>query len=175
MAALKIILFCMFAAIAYGIVQDQITARICVEYFTIGHDPIFGTSDPTILAFGWGTLATWWVGLFLGIPAAFFARVGPKPKLTWRELRKPVGIMMIIVGVSALLAGVIGFLLARQGGVWLVGDLAERVPQEKHVAFLTDLWGHNAAYAVGFVCGVVCWGWIWWKRGRLEDLQTRGN
>jgi hypothetical protein len=166
MEALKIILFCIFAAIAYGIVQDQITARICVEYFTIGHDPIFGTSDPTLLAFGWGTLATWWVGLFLGLPAAFFARIGSKPKLTWRDLWKPIGFMLMLVGLSASVAGIIGWRLAAAKMVWLVDDLAERVPPEKHVAFLTDFWAHNAAYATGFICGVICWGWIWWKRGR---------
>jgi hypothetical protein len=27
---------------------------VCVEYFTIGHQPIFHTDDPTLLAFGWG-------------------------------------------------------------------------------------------------------------------------
>ncbi len=31
------------AAIAYGIAHDQITVRICLEYFTIGHSKVFPT------------------------------------------------------------------------------------------------------------------------------------
>jgi hypothetical protein len=50
--SLKIILLCIEAAIVYGILHDQVTARVCVEYFTIGHPPIFHTDDPTLLAFG---------------------------------------------------------------------------------------------------------------------------
>jgi hypothetical protein len=81
--------------------------------------------------------------------------------------------MMLLVGASALIAGTVGWLMATSNKVWLVEDLAERVPPEKHVAFLTDLWAHNAAYGMGFVCGVICWGWIWWKRGRLEGAQLQ--
>jgi hypothetical protein len=33
---LKIIMLCLLAAIAYGILHDQVTARVRVEYFTIG-------------------------------------------------------------------------------------------------------------------------------------------
>jgi len=36
-------LSCILAAVFYGILHDQITARICVEYFTIGHPIVFGT------------------------------------------------------------------------------------------------------------------------------------
>jgi len=57
--SLKIILLSIAAVILYGIVHDQVTARMCVEYFTIGHPPIFGTDDPTLLGVGWGILATW--------------------------------------------------------------------------------------------------------------------
>jgi hypothetical protein len=57
--SLKIILLCIVAAIVYGILHDQVTARVCVEYFTIGHPPIFHTDDPTLLALGWGVIATW--------------------------------------------------------------------------------------------------------------------
>jgi len=49
MEAAKIVLLSMASAITYGIIHDQVTARICVEYFTIGHPPIFGTEDPTLL------------------------------------------------------------------------------------------------------------------------------
>jgi hypothetical protein len=40
---------CVFAAVIYGILHDPITARVRVEYFPIGHAPIFGTVDPTLL------------------------------------------------------------------------------------------------------------------------------
>jgi hypothetical protein len=85
-----IILLSIFASIVYGILHDQITARICVEYFTIGHAPIFGTDHPTLLGIGWGIFATWWVGLFLGIPLAAFARIGKRPKRTARSLVRPI-------------------------------------------------------------------------------------
>ena len=39
--SLKIVVLCIVAAIVYGILHDQVTARVCVEYFTIGHPPIF--------------------------------------------------------------------------------------------------------------------------------------
>jgi hypothetical protein len=55
---LAIILYSVFAAIAYGIAHDQITARVCLEYFTLGHPPVFQTRSPTLLALGWGVIAT---------------------------------------------------------------------------------------------------------------------
>ena len=56
-----IILRSVLAAAGYGIIHDQITARICLEYFTIGHTPVFATTSPTLLALGWGVIATWWL------------------------------------------------------------------------------------------------------------------
>jgi len=88
--SLGIVLMCVAAAVVYGIAHDQVTARVCVEYFTIGHPPIFGTDDPTLLAFGWGTLATWWVGLGLGVALAFVARAGSRPKRSAASLVRPV-------------------------------------------------------------------------------------
>jgi len=37
MQAIRIVLLSIASAVAYGIVHDQITARICIEYFTIGY------------------------------------------------------------------------------------------------------------------------------------------
>src|SRR5579859_3833462 len=110
MESVKIILLCVGTAIVYGICHDQITARVCVEYFTIGHPPIFGgTQDPTLLAFGWGVFATWWVGVMLGAPATLLARIGSRPKLGWRDLRIPLGLLMSVVAVSAIIGGIVGF------------------------------------------------------------------
>ena len=79
MQVLAIVALCIGAAVVYGIAHDQITARICVEYFTIGHPPVFATDDPTLLGLGWGVIATWWVGLMLGIFLALAARAGRRP------------------------------------------------------------------------------------------------
>lgn len=62
MEFLKIVALCISASVLYGIVHDQITARICVEYFTVFHPPVFATTSPTLLGFGWGVIATWWAG-----------------------------------------------------------------------------------------------------------------
>src|SRR5215467_14265147 len=106
------------AAAIYGIVHDQVTARVCVEYFTIGHPPIFGTDDPTLLGMGWGVLATWWVGVGLGLMLAAAARWGRLPKLTARELLRTVAIFLAVLGVLAFVFGTVGYTLARSGVVW---------------------------------------------------------
>jgi hypothetical protein len=54
---LAIVAICIGSAVVYGILHDLVTARVCVEYFTIGQVPFFGTS-PTILGLGWGIVAT---------------------------------------------------------------------------------------------------------------------
>jgi len=37
MEFLKIWLLCIVAAVIYGILHDQATARVCVEYFSVAH------------------------------------------------------------------------------------------------------------------------------------------
>ncbi|MEX0794660.1 MAG: hypothetical protein WD045_16100 [Pirellulaceae bacterium] len=76
MQFLLIIALSIASAVIYGILHDQITARVCVEYFTIGHPPVFNTEAPTLLGLGWGIIATWWVGLILGVGLAMVARIG---------------------------------------------------------------------------------------------------
>jgi hypothetical protein len=91
-----IVVLCVLAAVTYGILHDQVTARVCVEYFTIGHPPIFGTDDPTLLALGWGVLATWWVGVMLGVPLAVVARLGKRPKRSAVSMVRPLVVLMIV-------------------------------------------------------------------------------
>lgn len=167
MESIRIIGFSILAAIVYGVLQDQITARICVEYFTIGHPPVFQTNDPTVLAFFWGTVATWWVGLVLGVLLAIASRAGTRPKLGLRDLWVSIGMLMGGVGVLAALAGVVGYLAAAQEWVWLAAPLDRTVPPEKHVAFLTDAWVHLAAYGFGFLGAILLCVRAWKRRGKL--------
>jgi hypothetical protein len=166
MESLKIILLCILAAVTYGILQDLITTRVCVEYFTIGHLPI-GTEDPTLLAIGWGILATWWVGLGLGLLLAFAARVGSRPRLAMRDLVRPVAITMLSVALAAAIAGMIGYLAAQSGWIFLISPLAQQVPPDKHARFLADGAAHTVAYAAGALGGAVVCVAVWRKRGRM--------
>jgi hypothetical protein len=168
MESLKIVLLCLAAAVGYGICHDQITARICVEYFTVGHPPIFGgTQDPNLLAFGWGVFATWWVGAMLGVPAALLARVGSRPKLGWRHFRIPLGVLTVLVALAAVVGGLVGYAVTGPLNAYYVPELGV----QSSVPFAVAAEAHGAAYSVGFVGGVLVWGWIWWRRGRDRRRQ----
>ena len=155
MQSIGIVLISVAAAVVYGIVHDQITARVCVEYFTIGHPPVFGTDDPTLLGIGWGIIATWWVGVLLGVPLAAAARAGSRPKRSIHSLIRPILCLLCVMSVSALSAGIIGWFSASNGWIFLDGWLAQAVPRARHVPFLADFWAHNASYLSGFVGGLV--------------------
>jgi p-aminobenzoyl-glutamate transporter AbgT len=74
--------------------------------------------------------------------------------------------LLLAIATAAVLAGVVGRMLAEAGSVFLVEPLASRVPKDRHVDFLTDLWAHSAAYAAGFVGGLVLATLTWRRRGR---------
>jgi hypothetical protein len=172
MKSIGIVLMCIVAAVIYGIVHDQITARICVEYFTIGHENLFGTSDPTLLGLGWGVVATWWVGLPLGIGLAWAARHGARPVRSVGSLVRPIAGLLAVTGCCAVLAGIIGWLAARYHLVVLTGEFASMVPANRHVAFLTDLWIHSASYFAGTVGGVVMCVLVWRSRRSTETSAS---
>jgi hypothetical protein len=173
METVKIVLLCIVSAVVYGMLHDQVTARVCVEYFTIGHPPIFNTHSPTLLALGWGVIATWWVGLLLGIPAALVSRLGSWPKYDAERLIRPVCCLLMIMGCVSVLAGLAGYFVANAGGVWLVEPLRSQVPASKHAAFLADLWAHLAAYGVGILGGIALCGWVLLKRFRMAATANR--
>lgn len=166
MESIRIVLFCVVTAVAYGILHDQITARICVEYFTIGHPPVFPTADPTLLGIGWGIIATWWVGVLLGIPLAIAARLGKRPKRSLASLMRPIFKLLAVMGSLAFLAGLIMYIAASSGWVYLLPPLADQIPASQHVGFLIDAAAHNVSYLVGFLGGIV----VIWKTWRSRQV-----
>jgi hypothetical protein len=154
MEALKIALACVFAAVLYGIVHDEITARICLEYFTIFHPPIFHTHSPTWLGLGWGIVATWWVGAFFSIPMIIVTRAGPRPTLRASDLIRPIAGLLLFMAASALLFGLIGYFLAKAHRLdteWLSFSNSPEV----RYRFVADWWAHTASYASAFIGGSV--------------------
>ena len=167
--AIKIICLCVGSAIGFGILLDNVTARVCVEYFTIGHEPIFNSTNPTYLAFGWGVVATWWAGLIVSLPMVLATRFGSRPMLAASALLRPFGVVLIVMAALCLLSGLLGFILASRGRIFLQGWLAAAVPEQQHVPFLADLFAHNAAYAGGFLGSLGVAVSAWRRRG---DVQT---
>jgi len=152
--AVRIILFATLAAIAYGIVHDQVTAHLCVEYFTIAHPPVFPTRSPFLLGIGWGIIATWWVGLLLGIGLAAAARLGPMPRQGLADLRTSIIRLMLISATLACLAGALGAVLLASGVTRLDEAWAARIPPGSQVAFTAVAWAHDASYASGLLGGL---------------------
>jgi len=166
--ALKIISGSVLAAVTYGILQDQVTARVCVEYFTVGHPAIFGTDSPTLLAFGWGVISTSWAGLMLGVLLAISARAGSRPKLRLNDLLASIGRLLLCIGVVSAVSGVAGYLAAQVGLIQLTEDYASSLAPERHSLFLADGAAHLAAYASGFIGGLVLCIQTWQRRRRLS-------
>lgn len=155
MESFKIVLTCVGAAILYGIVHDQFTAHICVEYFSVFHPPVFPTTSPVLLALGWGVLATWWMGAFLGVLLAVTARTGARNKIGVRELLRPISELLLVMGLLATVAGLAGYVLATRRVIAPPGWIGFALSPQKHARFMADWWAHIASYLVGFLGGIL--------------------
>ncbi len=155
MEFLKIWLLSIVAAVTYGIFHDQVTARVCVEYFSVAHPMILPLTSPTLLGLEWGILATWWVGCGLGVLLASSARLGSLPSLGVRDLYQPIEMLLLSMACGALVAGVAGFLLTKTNVISLQGPLAVSIPQSKHARFMADAWAHLASYFIGGCGGLI--------------------
>jgi hypothetical protein len=174
-----IILLCTVAAVVYGVVHDQVTARLSIEYFTIGHPHIFHTTSPTLLAICWGITATFGIGALFGVILALVSQSeGLPPVPIPRLIRSILGLLMVMA-ISASLAGVVGFELSRRSLVRIPDGFAEVVSPSQHHHFMAVWFVHGASYAVGVVGALVIILRIWWARGQPIVLpvlpQTAGG
>jgi hypothetical protein len=165
MEFLKIVGVCMLAGIAYGVLHDQVTARVCVEYFTVFHPPVFPTQSPTLLGIGWGILATWWVGAILGVILGAAARAGGNPGMGAAQIAPLVGRLLLVMGVCAAVCGTVGYFFG------MVPEFVAGVlPVGQQRRFLFDWWAHMASYGVTALGGLLLAGLVWRKRSRQAVL-----
>ena len=165
MEALKITAMCLLAGSIYGIVHDQVTARVCLEYFTVFHPDVFHTQSPTLLAFGWGILATWWASLFIGLVLAVVARAGARPRFSANELVPKVALLMAAMAIFALVAGISGYFLQGLGMEYY----ATKIPKQIRHTFYADLWAHTASYLGGFIGGLILCISVWRIRDKRQS------
>lgn len=147
--AMKIILLPTGAAILYGMAMDQITIRICPEYFTVAHPHIFNTGSLTLLALAWGVIATWWAGAIVGVAFAIAGRAGSLPKLTWRKFVRPLVILALIMAATSVAAGFLGAWMVNTGSLPAVQAWAIGLPLDKQAAFMADAFAHVCSYLIG--------------------------
>ena len=182
-------------SVVYGVLHDQVTARMCIEYFNSNAVPHhkalldkinFKWKDsPTAVALLWGTVATWWVGLPLGLSVGSAARLGPLPKLPLKDLIKPTGVYAAFVAGSALLAGLVGYFSAKSrinedlNGFEPLNkgfgfrNIDKYVPKEKQAAFYSNCSSHQAAYISGGVGALGLIAWIIYKRSKMFKEEKK--
>src|SRR5690349_20050883 len=161
MQFLGIIVLAVVGGAAYGILHDQITVRVCLEYFTIGHPAIFATRSATLLAVGWGIVATWWVALPLGFSLAAAARVGTRRKWTVREVARPLVVLLASMAACALTAGIAGYVLVRFGWVSIPPWVMVSIDEARRTVFMADWFAHSASYFSGIVGAAILCAYVW--------------
>jgi hypothetical protein len=112
----------------YGIIHDQITYSISPEYFTkfkyrqFGFDPArFGGHRQTVALIGF--LATWWMGIFIGILLGLTGLIFRHHRIMRRAIMNGIRVTL----VTAVLFAIFGFLwgkyyLVKAGVNWSPPD-----------------------------------------------------
>jgi hypothetical protein len=172
---LRIILLTSVAMIAYASAQDQISARLAPEYFTIGHPPIPELSDSTLLGLAWGFLGGFPGGIILGIPLALLARLGPFPALPTRALVRPILVFLSGVALATLIAGASGWYNAEAVNIAIGPPWSAVIPPERQRAFFIVACAHFGTYLGGGILGFALCGWVMRQRYQLYQGMHQPN
>lgn len=136
--AIRIIGMTVLTGVGYGIANDMIGCRDCIEYFTLGHfyDELnlenrpLNTLNPTLNAFAWGMIASWRVSLIAGAALALIARLsffGLPLKITAVQLAP-----YLFIGAALII--ILAHVLSR----WAASKMAEE-PHLKYPGVPLDL------------------------------------
>jgi len=156
--SLKITGASILAAILYGIAQDMVTVRVSLEYFTAGHPNVFNTANPTVLALGWGVIASWWAGLILGLCLSVAAQYGPRVRLRLVDIAAPACMLIVIVGTCTAVAGELAFRYLGscvRSPLFLSADEAFAWSDNQCARFAAAACAHTVTYLTACVGGLV--------------------
>ena len=172
MGGAAVVALCVSAAVLYGEIHDQITAHLCVEYFSVAHPRVIQSQDPAVLALVWGVLATWWVGAGLGVALACACWAGRRQPLPIRKIVKPMLVLLASMAVCAAAAGVLGWVLTALWHMPPPGGWGRQIPAEQHAAFSAAAFSHSASYLTGFAGGVALVTYAWVLRKALHPVES---
>jgi hypothetical protein len=148
---LPLLLFSCVVAALYGALHNQISYSVSAAYFhefkfvQFHVDPaLHGRSGASLV----GALASWWMGLILGLPLFLVALFIRGDGLFWRSYMKAA---VIVVGVALLVGlGALAYAMLAIGPDTLPGWMAGREVSEP-VAFARAGIMHNFSYLGGLV------------------------
>jgi hypothetical protein len=139
----------------YGIIHDQVTYSISPEYFTkfkyqqFGFDPAsFGGDRQAVALIGF--LASWWMGIFIGIMLGLTGLIFSNYKIMRRAIMNGIWVTL----VTAILFAIIGFLwgkyyLIKTGVDW---PLPDGLVDKNHFIIVGSV--HNFSY-LGGIAGIL--------------------
>jgi hypothetical protein len=141
--------------------HDQVTARLCIEYFTspaaMNHQMLLYKlglykkykNNPTVIAFVFGTLCTWYVGSIGGSVLCLWNSLVLKKDFDLIRVTQQLGLIGIITSSASALAYITGYVF----GTKIFGSF-NGVPleQSKHAKFQGVALSHLAAYTTGIAC-----------------------
>lgn len=150
-----IILLCMTFSVLFGILHNQISARVSEEYFTVGHRALIHSTSPTLMGIAWGVNSTWWVGLSLGVLLAIAGRAGTAGKRTASSYVKPLILLFLVCGGSSILMGYIGYRLSSGGSIPFLRGMSNAVELSRQPRYMAALWMHTTSYTVAAMGGLI--------------------
>ncbi len=156
--------------IIYASCQDQVSARLAPEYFTIGHPPIPGLSDPTLLGLAWGFLGGFPGGIMLASPwrcsrdLALFRRLRPA------SLSGRCCMFLAGVAIMTLVAGLSSWYNAEVVNIAIGAPWDTLVPPERHRRFFIVACAHFGTYLGGVILGL---GSVWLDSAAALPARSR--
>lgn len=165
----KLLILLLIIAIApllggiYGILHDQLTYTISPEYYTkfkfyqfglmdLGNEAIF--PNPRVEVSVVGFMATWWMGLPIGLILGLVGLIHKESKQMFRVTMKAIILTVIVAFITGLFGLAYGkFYLAEKGvGWWMPNNLIDTKN------FITVGSMHNFSYLgglIGLIAGII--------------------
>lgn len=167
--SILIIGWAILLSVVYGLIHDQITIRICPEYFTVYHPHLFATRDLTELALLWGVAATWWMGAFFGILLALAAQNGPAPTVKPSFCRNGMIAVLLLTGLLACLGGLVA--KGHYMSPFFPSDIRiQNLPASRQEGFAVNYAAHNISYMASGLGAVILCLAILYKRHKLSQV-----
>jgi hypothetical protein len=149
----------------YGALHDQVTYSISAEYFTVFKFDQFGFTDwgnatPRFTTAVIGFLATWWVGLIIGIFQSLVGLIHKSPSRMFKIGFRAVVITLGTAVAFAVIGGIVGYFETLNGTIDCC--FPYEIIDKRNFRIVGTI--HNFGYAGGEIGAVLGFAYQIWKR-----------